>query len=141
MNFWETKTLEELTPDEWESLCDGCGLCCLNKLQDEEDDNAPVLLTRVVCRCYDIDNGGCRDYANRSTVVEGCMRLTPAGVAAYDWLPASCAYRLVYLGRPLPVWHPLISGSRTSVFPYGVHAYDPVVESDEIDLEDYIVGG
>jgi len=138
--FWETKQLNELSHDEWEALCDGCGLCCLHKMQDEEDDNAPVLITRVVCRCYDIKAGQCGDYHNRHNNVEGCTALTPDRAAEFDWLPETCAYRLRHHNLPLPSWHPLISGSRESVRLYGVHALDPVLETEDIDLEEYIVG-
>lgn len=137
--FWETKTLEELTSQEWESLCDGCGLCCLNRLQDEDDDTAPIYLTRVACHCYDIKAGQCSDYANRFIRVEGCMRLTPERAAEYTWLPETCAYRLRHQGKPLLSWHPLITKDPHSVRPFGIHALDPVLESDDIELEDYIV--
>lgn len=137
--FWETKTLEELNPQEWEALCDGCGLCCLNRLQDEEDDNAPIYLTRVACHCYDINAAQCSDYHNRFERVDGCMGLTIDRVAEYDWLPETCAYRLRHHGKALPSWHPLITKDRHSVRPYGMHALDPVLETETIDLEDYIV--
>lgn len=137
--FWETKTLEELTSQEWEALCDGCGLCCLNRLQDEDDDTAPIYLTRVACHCYDIKAGQCSDYANRHERVEGCMRLTPERAAEYTWLPDTCAYRLRHLGKPLPSWHPLITNNAHSVRPYGMYALDPVLENEDIELEDYIV--
>lgn len=137
--FWETKTLEELTQQEWEALCDGCGLCCLNRLQDEDDDTAPIYLTRVACHCYDIKAGQCSDYANRHERVEGCMRLTPERAAEYTWLPDTCAYRLRHQGKPLPAWHPLITKDPHSVRPYGMHALDPVLENEDIELEDYIV--
>ncbi|MFY9142367.1 YcgN family cysteine cluster protein [Sulfuricurvum sp.] len=137
--FWETKTLKELTPAEWEALCDGCGLCCLNRLQDEDDDTAPIYLTRVACHCYDINAGQCSDYANRFEKVEGCMRLTPERAGEYTWLPETCAYRLRHEGKKLPDWHPLITKDRTTVRPYGMHALNPILENDNIDLEDYIV--
>lgn len=137
--FWETKQLKELTHEEWEALCDGCGLCCLHKMQDEEEEDAPVVLTRVVCRCYDIKAGQCSDYPNRHEKVEGCTALTPDRAAEFDWLPETCAYRLRHHNLPLPAWHPLISGSRESVRLHGVHALNPVLETDDIDLEEYIV--
>lgn len=137
--FWENKKLEELNPAEWEALCDGCGLCCLHRLQDEEDDDAPIYLTRVACRCYDINAGCCSDYEHRFEKVEGCMGLTIDRVAEYDWLPETCAYRLRYLGKPLPSWHPLLSKDPRSVRAYGMHALNPVLESETIDLEDYLV--
>lgn len=138
-NFWETKPLQELTHDEWEALCDGCGLCCLHRLQDEEEEKAPVLTTRVVCRCYDLEAGQCSDYANRAKNVEGCTKLTPQRASEFDWLPVTCAYRLRHHNLPLPAWHPLISGSRESAKHYGVYAINPVLETEGIDLEDYII--
>lgn len=138
-DFWVTKKLEELTFEEWEALCDGCGLCCLNRLQDEDDDNAPIYLTRVACRCYDLGAGQCSDYTNRFARVEGCTQLTLERAAEFTWLPETCAYRLRYENKPLPSWHPLISGDPRSVRPYGIHALNPVIENDDIDLEDYII--
>lgn len=137
--FWETKKLSELSHEEWEALCDGCGLCCLHKLQDEDEEDAPVLLTRVICHCYDIDAGQCSDYANRFKKVEGCTQLTLKRASEFDWLPETCAYRLRYHNRPLPLWHPLISGNPKSVRAYGVHLFNPILETEEIDLEDYII--
>ncbi|MFA6188121.1 MAG: YcgN family cysteine cluster protein [Sulfuricurvum sp.] len=138
-HFWETKHLHELSHEEWESLCDGCGLCCLHKLQDEEDDDAPVLMTRVVCHCYDITASQCSDYANRHIKVPGCTALTVSRAAQFDWLPLTCAYRLRHHNLPLPSWHPLISGSKESVIPYGIHRLTPVLETADIDLEDYLI--
>jgi uncharacterized cysteine cluster protein YcgN (CxxCxxCC family) len=135
--FWETKTLQELTPYEWEALCDGCGLCCLNRIQDEDDDE--IYLTRVACHCYDINAGQCSDYENRHERVEGCMRLTIDRVAEYDWLPATCAYRLRYELKPLPLWHPLITKDPHSVRAHGMYALNPVLDDDFIDLEEYVV--
>lgn len=136
--FWETKKLDELSFEEWEALCDGCGLCCLHRLQGEEED-APVLTTRVVCRCYDLQKGGCSDYPNRFRLVPECTQLTLNRAAEFDWLPQTCAYRLRHHGLPLPQWHPLISGTRESVRPYGVYALNPVLETEEIDLEEYLL--
>lgn len=136
--FWETKQLNELSFEEWEALCDGCGLCCLHRLQGEEE-NAPVLTTRVVCRCYDLEKGGCSDYRNRFRVVEGCTQLTIDRAAEFDWLPSTCAYRLRHHGLSLPQWHPLISGTRESVRPHSVAAISPVLETDDIDLEEYLM--
>ncbi|MFA5215819.1 YcgN family cysteine cluster protein [Sulfuricurvum sp.] len=137
--FWETKKLNELSHDEWEALCDGCGLCCLHKLQDDEDEHAPVLMTRVVCHCYDIKAGECSDYPNRFKKVQGCTQLTFQRAAEFDWLPETCAYRLRYHNLSLPLWHPLISGTRESVRAHGVHALNPILETDDIDLEDHII--
>jgi hypothetical protein len=137
--FWETKTLSELSHDEWEALCDGCGLCCLHRLQDEEDDDAPILTTRVVCRNYDLHNHQCANYPHRHTIVPECTPLTPKRTGEFHWLPQTCAYRLLHAGLPLPAWHPLISGTQASVLPYGITPLDPVLETEDIDFEEYLL--
>lgn len=111
--FWEEKPLAAMTRDEWESLCDGCGKCCLHKLEDEE--TGEVFPTNVACRLLDRRSAQCKDYRNRRSFVPDCVRLTPAKLKRIDWLPASCAYRLVEAGQPLPAWHHLVSGSRETI--------------------------
>ena len=137
--FWEVKTLEEMTQQEWESLCDGCGLCCLNKLQDEETDE--IVYTRVICAYSDIETGRCSDYANRSMNVPSCVQLTKERVAEFDWLPDSCAYRLIYRRQPLPDWHSLVSGQADSVkqAKQGIHAIQVVVDNGRLDYEDFLI--
>lgn len=135
--FWETKTLEDLNTQEWEALCDGCGLCCLHRIQDEDDDM--IYVTRVACHCYDITAHACSDYANRHEKVEGCMKLTLDRVGEFDWLPETCAYRLRHHGKPIPSWHPLITKDPNSVLPHGMHALNPIMENDDIELEDYVI--
>ncbi len=115
--FWERKSLEELTAEEWEALCDGCGRCCLYKFRDA--DSGEVLYTDVACRLLDLNLCRCADYANRFALEPGCIRLDAAGVRLLDWLPESCAYRRVALGRPLPDWHPLRSGDPYSTLRTG----------------------
>lgn len=111
--FWRTKTLEMLDTEEWESLCDGCGKCCLIKLEDP--DSGSIALTGVACRLLDLETGRCTDYAHRLVRVPGCLALTPQRVRRLPWLPETCAYRLVANGEDLPDWHPLKSGRRESV--------------------------
>lgn len=137
--FWETKTLAEMTANEWEQLCDGCGLCCLTKLQDEDTDE--IVYTRVVCRYSDLKTAACSDYKNRSINVPTCVSLTLERVAEFDWLPDTCAYRVLYRGDPLPEWHPLISGKSTSVQAanIGLLAIPVVVDQDGLDYEDYVI--
>jgi uncharacterized cysteine cluster protein YcgN (CxxCxxCC family) len=116
--FWRTRTLAEMTPDEWESLCDGCGRCCLNKLEDW--DTAEISFTNVACRLLDGDSCRCRDYPNRFDTVPDCLQLTAESVPELSWLPPTCAYRLVDEGRDLYWWHPLVSGDPETVHAAGV---------------------
>jgi uncharacterized protein len=134
--FWKQKTLEELTPAEWESLCDGCGRCCLVKLEDET--SGTVHFTDIACKLFDPLSCRCKDYARRLTRVRDCIRLTPAKVRALSWLPASCAYRLVAEGRDLPWWHPLVSGSQTTVHEAGISVRGRVgLTENEVKPADY----
>jgi hypothetical protein len=111
--FWKTKPLAALSPQEWESLCDGCGRCCLIKMEDE--DSGEYYYTDVACRLFDSQTCQCRDYARRDEQVPDCVRLTPENVGALGWMPPSCAYRLIAEGKDLPVWHPLVSGTREAL--------------------------
>lgn len=116
--FWERKTLEKLSEAEWEALCDGCGRCCMVKLEDV--DTGERLDTRLACRLLDIGACRCTDYANRHAQVQDCVRLTPQSVSALDWLPETCAYRLRAEAKPLFWWHPLVSGDPETVHQAGV---------------------
>lgn len=137
MPFWKTKTLEEMTPTEWESLCDGCGKCCLSKLEDE--DTGDIYWTTVGCRLFDPETCRCTAYANRLEKVSDCVGLTPKNVREISWLPSTCAYRLVAEGHDLYWWHPLISGSRETVHTAGISVRGRVTasESDLAEPEDY----
>ena len=116
--FWQTKRLEQMTREEWESLCDGCGLCCLVRFEDE--DTGEIIPTRVHCRLFDAERCACSDYANRRDQVPDCIKLTPWNIEALEWMPKSCAYRRIHEGRPLAAWHPLVSGDPQSVHEAGV---------------------
>ncbi len=116
--FWQTKSLEEMTVEEWESLCDGCARCCLVKLEDE--DTGEIHFTDIGCTLLDAKACRCRDYPRRSRRVPDCVRLTPEAVATLSWLPVTCAYRLISGGKPLPDWHPFVSGSPQSVHEAGI---------------------
>ena len=134
--FWRRKTLEEMTPSEWESVCDGCGRCCLNKLEDE--DTGRVYYTDVGCRLLDGATCRCKDYRNRSTQVEDCIQLTPANVRDIQWLPPTCGYRLLACGHDLYWWHPLVSGDPDTVHAAGISVRGRVAASEEdVALEDY----
>ena len=139
--FWRRKTLAEMNEAEWESLCDGCGRCCLNKL--EEEDSGRIYYTDVGCRLLDTHACRCRDYENRSTQVDDCVRLKPDNVGELSWLPPSCAYRLIAEGRDLYWWHPLMSGDPETVHAAGVSVRGKVSATEETvpddKLEDYIV--
>lgn len=106
-----------MSGEEWEALCDGCGKCCVCKLQDEE--TGEIELTHVACKLLDIEHCTCTDYANRATKVPECLILTPAKVNQVSWLPTTCAYRLVAQGKDLPDWHPLLTGNRDSTIAAG----------------------
>jgi uncharacterized protein len=112
-DFWRTKTLDDMTREEWESLCDGCAQCCRVKLEDEG--TGDVAITAVVCKLLDLNTCRCRDYERRFTLVPDCMPLDPDQARRLSWLPATCAYRLVAAGRDLPEWHPLRTGDPDSV--------------------------
>jgi uncharacterized protein len=127
--FWQRKTLEELSPGEWESLCDGCGRCCLVKLED--DDSGEISFTDIGCKLFNARSCRCADYAHRRRKVRDCIKLTPAIVRALGWLPPTCAYRLIAEGRDLAWWHPLVSGSETSVHEAGVSVRGRVAASEK----------
>ncbi|MGE3147597.1 MAG: YcgN family cysteine cluster protein [Pseudorhodoplanes sp.] len=139
--FWQRKKLEEMTAAEWESLCDGCGRCCLNKLEEEETGH--IYFTDVGCRLLDGESCRCSDYKNRNREVPDCVRLTPAKVRRLPWLPPTCAYRLLAEGHDLYWWHPLVSGDPDSVHAAGVSVRGRVAASEadvpDEKLEDHIV--
>lgn len=139
--FWESTALRDMTAPEWEALCDGCGKCCLNKIEFE--DTGEVAFTRLACRLLDGDTCRCTNYETRLAHVPDCVQLSPARLPdiAY-WLPRSCAYRLLHEGRPLPAWHPLISGDPESVHRAGISVQGwtlPETAVPEEDWEDHII--
>lgn len=134
--FWERVPPSKMTPKEWEALCDGCGKCCLNKLEDA--DTGEVVFTRVACRLLDDSTCRCAHYDVRKTIVPECVVLTPKNISeiAY-WMPASCAYRLIWEKKPLYDWHPLISGDPQSVHDAGVSVQGWTVPEMDIPVEDW----
>ena len=139
--FWEKKSLAKLSDKEWEALCDGCGKCCLNKLEDEE--SGEVALTCVACRLFDDESCRCAQYPIRHQFVPECIVLKPSNIDEHAyWMPQTCAYRLLWAGEPLFDWHPLISGDPETVHEAGVSMRDrtvPEFEIDEDDWEDHII--
>ncbi len=134
--FWKTKSLEEMTPEEWESVCDGCAKCCLIKLEDE--DTGDIAYTRLHCRLLDEETCRCADYTNRKTKVPDCVILTPKSVSELKWMPKSCAYRQLNEGKGLPDWHHLISGDASLVHTQGQSIAGRTVSEDTVLDEDQI---
>ncbi len=135
--FWRRKRLDQMTESEWESLCDGCGKCCLLKLEDE--DSGEIAYTRLHCRLFDPDTCRCGDYANRKTRVPDCVKLTPEAIEQIRWMPRTCSYRLVAEGHDLPDWHHLVCGDPDRIHREGhsvrgrTRSEDSVLEEDQID--------
>ncbi|MEZ7844584.1 MAG: YcgN family cysteine cluster protein [Rhodospirillales bacterium] len=136
--FWKQKTLLEMTKPEWESLCDGCGRCCLNKLENE--DTLEIYHTNVACRLLDMETCKCSSYPDRKRFVPECQILTARNLKKYPWLPSTCAYRLLSEGHDLAWWHPLVSGDPETVNEAGISVRGRIVsERDTKDLENHIV--
>ena len=136
--YWEIKQLSELSEEEWEALCDGCGKCCLVKLED----SATGLIdnTTVACHLLDINICKCANYARRTELVSDCIALDANNVSKIKWLPSTCAYRLVSEGKNLEWWHPLVSGDPSTVHDAGISVRTTAIsEDDVINIEDYIV--
>lgn len=134
--FWETVPLSQMTPEEWEALCDGCGKCCLNKL--EFDDTGEVAFTRIACRLLDGDTCRCTRYETRRDYVPECVSLTPERLpdVAY-WLPRTCAYKLLHEGKPLKRWHPLVSGDPESVHRAGISVQGWTIPETDVAEDDW----
>ncbi len=136
--FWEDVPLDRLDRAQWEALCDGCGKCCLHKLEDEE--TLELHATNVACRLLDRRSGQCSDYKHRHAFVPECIRLTPKKLRSMDWLPKSCAYVLRDEGKPLPEWHYLVSGDRDAVHRAGASVRGWTISEDDAgDLEYHLV--
>ena len=134
--FWKSKTLAEMTRAEWESLCDGCGRCCLNKIEDE--DTGQFHYTRAACKLLDLGTCRCTDYENRQSKVPDCVALTPENVGRLGWLPSTCAYRLLDEGKPLAWWHPLVSGTQATVAEAGITVTGEAYTEEGIAVEDLV---
>lgn len=128
-----SKPLEEMTRDEWESLCDGCGLCCQIRVQDIDTDE--IALSNVACRYLCLQTHQCSDYENRQANVADCVKVTPQNVHELNWLPHSCGYRVVARGEPLADWHPLICGNKQQVHIDGPSMKGDIISEDDADFE------
>lgn len=138
--FWQSKSLAEMTSEEWESLCDGCAKCCLQKLEDEE--TGEVFYTKVVCRFLDEQRCQCQHYLERNERVPNCVWLRPEDVDKFHWLPSTCSYRLIAEGKPLPEWHHLISGNKNTVHQAGISVKGRVLSEEFVHpdgLEEHII--
>lgn len=138
--FWERHALAELSAAEWEALCDGCGRCCLHKL--EYEDTGEIAYTRVACKLLDLSTARCGDYRRRKQKVPDCVQLTPENIGSINWLPATCAYRRLHEGRGLPRWHPLLTGDPASVQQARISVLGRVLPEtavDEDDLDEHVV--
>lgn len=139
-DFWKGKTLAEMNQEEWDALCDGCGQCCLHKIQDI--DTNEVFYTQVACRFLDLKSVRCKVYAQRTERMPTCLTLTPDNVMSFQWLPETCAYRCIAEGKELPEWHPLVSSDTQAILRSGASVRAAALSEDEIDmdrLEDYII--
>lgn len=137
--FWETKTLAQMTRAEWESLCDGCGKCCLYKLRDI--DTEELVFTNVACRLLDAHTCRCSHYERRHEVVPDCIAFDTEMIRELDWMPSTCAYRLLAEGKPLEPWHPLVSGDPESVHRAGISIRGRFIPEDDADpdLEEHVL--
>ena len=134
VRFWEDTPIEQLDRGQWEALCDGCGKCCIHKLEDDE--TGELYPTNVACRLLDRHGAQCSNYKHRHAFVSECVRLTPAKLATIDWLPSTCAYRLRADGQPLPQWHYLVCGDREAVHAAGISVRGWTISEDDAgDLE------
>jgi uncharacterized cysteine cluster protein YcgN (CxxCxxCC family) len=138
--FWKTKSLVDMTPEEWDALCDGCGRCCLEKLEDKDADK--IFYTAVACRFLDTYRCSCMVYEQRKELVPDCLWLTSNNIKQFHWLPATCAYRLLSEGKDLQWWHPLVSGDANTVHKAGISVRNKVISEKYVhpdELEAYII--
>jgi uncharacterized protein len=138
--FWQTKTLDQMSTAEWELLCDGCAKCCLVKLEDH--DTGEIFHTNVSCELLDTESCQCMDYEGRHNIVDDCIKLDRENIHALPWLPKSCSYRLIAAGQPLPEWHHLLTGSKQTLHSYGASLQGRVTSELHVhddDIEDHII--
>ena len=138
-HFWQKKSLLEMTESEWEALCDGCGKCCYRKYIQGRGKREKLYYTRIACNLLDVETGKCRNYSERFKIESDCTKLTQKNLPDFGWLPNTCAYRLLYEGKALPEWHPLVSGDPDSVKKAGILIQDGVHEEDVIDWFEFVI--
>ena len=131
---WVYKPLAEMSKAEWDALCDGCGKCCVLKLEDA--DSGEIYATDVGCKLLNCQNAQCQDYENRQTHVPDCVVLNVENLSTLTWMPKSCAYRCLYEGRDLPNWHPLVTGTQQSVIDSGHSVAGRIFPEDSVDMQD-----
>ena len=134
--FWQEKTLDEMNEEEWEALCDGCGRCCLVKLEDE--DSGEILKSDIHCKLFDCETAKCLKYENRQEYVSDCVRLTPKNIKELNWIPDSCAYRRIAEGRGLSWWHPLVCGESETIKEVGVSVIGRTICESEIKPDEFV---
>ena len=137
--FWETKSLKEMSDEEWELLCDGCGRCCYEKIIEGHGKHEKIFFTRVACNLLDLKTGRCGNYSHRFELVPDCIKLSVKNLQNFDWLPATCAYRLLSEGKMLPEWHPLITKNPGSVKSAGVQIKNGVHLKDAKNWDEYLI--
>ncbi len=141
MNFWEEKSLDEMSDSEWEALCDGCARCCLIKLEDE--DTGQIVTSDVHCKLMNTNDCSCTQYLDRQKLVPDCIKLTPQNVREIKWMPVTCAYRRLLEGKGLAWWHPLVSGTPETVYQAGISVKGRAVSEEHVaedEWEEHIVG-
>ena len=136
IQFWKHTPLDEMTVEEWESLCDGCALCCMHKIEDE--DTNEVIYTDVACKLLDLSTCQCSDYTNRVSKVPDCLQLQANNIDDFEWLPDTCAYRRLANGQELLEWHPLVSGRPESVYEAGISVLGSAVSENEFENFDVL---
>ncbi|PHQ67900.1 MAG: hypothetical protein COB92_02400 [Robiginitomaculum sp.] len=133
--FWKTKSLSQISKDEWESLCDGCGKCCLLRMEDE--DNANIYVTDIRCKLLDAGTCRCKNYDTRKLYVPDCVQLTAKNVSKLHWIPRTCAYRLLAEGKDLPDWHYLVSGDKNTIHRAGMSVQNATVHELDVDEDEH----
>ncbi len=134
--FWQTKTLAQMSPSEWESLCDGCGKCCCLRMEDE--DTGAVYVTDIGCKLFDDKTCACKHYATRKKYVPDCVQLTAENVSDLGWIPRTCAYRLIAEGKELFDWHHLISGSRATIHEAGMSVIGQTESEEAVPADKHV---